>query len=178
MARAVLLSGFAAALLAALAGCGGARADAPPELPVDLLPALTGQVDCAGQSLVMVRQVRYDFTGDGVADALAAVRCDAGAGSPPSTVFALVAEAAGPRVAGTLLDAEAGEVVTEVTGSGPEAVVRGFAFSPDAPRCCPDLEVVHRYRWTGAKFDAGTRTATPLPSAQPGDDLPEDEGEE
>jgi hypothetical protein len=76
-----------------------------------------------------------------------------------------------------LLAAEAGEVVTEVTGSGPEAVVRGFAFSPDAPRCCPDLEVVHRYRWTGAAFDAGVRTATPLPSARPGDDLPQDEGD-
>jgi hypothetical protein len=178
VARAVLLSGIAAAVLAALAGCGGAKADAPPELPVDLLPALTGQVDCAGQPLVMVRQVRYDFTGDGVADALAAVRCDSGAGSPPSTVFALVAEKAGPRVAGTLLAAEAGEVVTEVTGSGPEAVVRGFAFSSDAPRCCPDLEVVRRYRWTGEAFDAGVRTATPLPSAQPDDEIPQDEGED
>jgi hypothetical protein len=89
-------------------------------------------------------------------------------------VFALVAAAQGPQVAGKLLDADAGEVVTEVSGQGPEAVVKGFAFSPAAPRCCPDLDVTHRYRWTGTAFDAGTRVATPLPTTAPGDDLPDD----
>lgn len=162
------------AVLAVLGGCGGAKADAPPELPIDLLPAISGQVDCGTQQVVMVRQYRYDFTGDGVQDALAAVRCEAGAGSPPSTVFALVAGPQGPQVAGKLLDADAGEVVTEVNGQGPEAVVKGFAFSSSAPRCCPDLEVVHRYRWTGTAFDAGTRVATPLPTTAPGDDVPDD----
>lgn len=166
---------IAVPVLAVLSGCGGAKADAPPELPIDLVPAMTGQVDCGGAPLVMVREYRYDFTGDGVADALAAVRCETGAGSPPSTVFALVAAAQGPQVAGTLLDAEAGEVVTEVGGQGPQAVIKGFAYSASAPRCCPDLEVVRRYRWTGAAFDAGVRSATPLPSAQPGDDEPLDD---
>ena len=167
-----------ACLLALLSGCGGAQASPPPELPVDLIPAVSGQVGCGAQPVVMVRQYRYDFTGDGVVDALAAVRCDTGAGSPPSSVFAVVAGPQGAFVVGRLLAAEAGEVVTEVSGQGPEAVVSGFAFSPTAPRCCPDLQVEHRYRWTGAAFDAGTRVATPLPSAQPGDDLPDDLGEE
>lgn len=126
----------------------------------------------------MVRQYRFDFDADGVPDALAAVRCDTGAGSPPSTVFAVKASPAGAVVVGKLLDAEAREVVTEVSGQGSEAVVSGFAFSPSAPRCCPDLEVTRRYRWTGQVFDAGTRVATPLPSAEPSDELPDDSGED
>ncbi|MGQ0466218.1 MAG: hypothetical protein ACT4QG_12945 [Sporichthyaceae bacterium] len=178
MGRARLWWVAAACSLAVLSGCGGAQAGPPPELPPDLLPALTGQVGCGTQPIVMVRQYRYDFDADGVEDALAAVRCDTGAGSPPSTVFAIKATPAGAQIVGKLLDAAAGEVVTEVSGQGPEAVVSGFAFSPTAPRCCPDLEVVHRYRWTGQAFDAGVRTATPLPSADPSDELPDDLSEE
>ncbi len=174
VARAVVPSVIAAGLLGLLSGCGGAQASAPPELPIDLLAAVTGQVDCGGDTMVMVRQYRYDFSGDGVQDALVAVRCDTGAGSPPSSVFALQAGEQGPLVVGKLLDGDAGEVVTEVTGQGSEAIVKGFAFSPTAPRCCPDLDVMHRYQWVGTAFGPGVRTATPLPTAQPSDDEPSD----
>ncbi len=53
-------------------------------LPDDLLPLLKGQVDCGGAKLLLVRQHLFDFTGDGVPDAIVAVRCDTeGMGSPP-----------------------------------------------------------------------------------------------
>jgi hypothetical protein len=119
--------------------------------------------------MVMVRQHRYDFSGDGAPDALVAVRCDVGAGAPPSAVFAVLNSATGPRVVDELLTPDAGEVVSDLTGIGPTAVITTFAFSPGAPRCCPDLQATHTYHWDGAEFDAGTRTATPLPSTAPGD---------
>ncbi|MGQ0844150.1 MAG: hypothetical protein ACT4QF_08440 [Sporichthyaceae bacterium] len=178
MARALLSCIATACLAVVLSGCGGAQASSPPELGPDLLPAMAGQVDCGDRPLVMVRQYRYDFDADGVPDALAAVRCDTGAGSPPSTVFAIKAAPQGALVVGKLLDGDAGEVVSDVSGQGAEAVVKGFSFSDDAPRCCPDTEVVRRYRWTGAGFDAGTRVETPLPAASAADELPEEpEGE-
>jgi hypothetical protein len=159
----------AALTLALLAGCGGGAPATVPQLPPDLLPELTGQLDCGGSGIVMVRQHRYDFSGDGVPDALVAVRCDVGAGAPPSAVFAVQAAPGGPRVVGQLLGLDAGEVVSDLSGAGPNAVVTAFAFSPDAPRCCPDLQATHTYSWTGTSFVAGRRTATPLPSAAPGD---------
>ncbi|HEY3603228.1 MAG TPA: hypothetical protein VGL04_01055 [Sporichthyaceae bacterium] len=160
----------AAVALVLLASCGGAAGPrGAAELPPDLGGVLSGQLDCAGSALVTIRQHRYDFTGDGVPDALVAVRCDAGAGAPPSAVFAVAATKAGPRVVDELLTPDAGEVVSELTGIGPTAVVTTFAYSPDAPRCCPDLAATHTYHWDGAEFDAGTRVATPLPSTAPGD---------
>jgi hypothetical protein len=165
-ARAVIV---AAVVLALLAGCGGSGSHGAAELPADLTDVLTGQLDCGGSAIVTVRQHRYDFTGDGVADALVAVRCDVGAGAPPSAVFAVAASTTGPHVVDELLTLDAGEVVSDLTGIGPTAVVTTFAFSPGAPRCCPDLQATHTYHWNGTEFDAGTRTATPLPSTAPGD---------
>jgi hypothetical protein len=163
----VVAAAVSALALLLLAGCGGGSRT--PALPSDLSDALTGQVDCADTGFVMVRQHRYDFTGDGVPDALVAVRCDVGAGSPPSAVFAVVAGPKGPQVAGELLGMDADEVVSDLSGSGSTAVITAFAYSPDAARCCPDLQATHTYHWTGAAFDAGTRRATPLPTAAPGD---------
>ncbi|MGQ0632916.1 MAG: hypothetical protein ACT4P1_18020 [Sporichthyaceae bacterium] len=159
----------AAAILIAmlLGGCGSgtaAPAVAPP-LPDELVPVLATEVDCAGAPLIQVRRHSYDFTGDGVGDALLAVRCDAGAGSPPSTVLAIAARPNGPEVLGELLAADAGEVVSNLDNTGTSAVITAFGYSADAPRCCPDLQVTRSFRWLGESFDSGMRVETPLPSA-------------
>lgn len=149
-----------------VAGCGGGGGAATAAaLPPELLDLLTTQVDCAGAPLVQVRQHRYDFTGDAVEDALVAVRCDAGAGAPPSAVFAVAARPGGPEVLDELLGPEQGEVVKDLDAVGPNAVVTTFGFGPEAPRCCPDLEVQHTFRWDGAAFGAPTTASTPLPDA-------------
>lgn len=159
----------AAALSVVLAGCGGSSQVAGAQaLPPELLPVLTAQARCTDGRLVQVRQHRYDFTGDAVGDALVAVRCDTGAGAPPSAVYAVAATADGAEVLDELLPAEQGEVVKDLGATGPTAVVTTFAYSPDAPRCCPDLEVVHRFRWDGTAFAPGTRQAAPLPTAAAG----------
>jgi hypothetical protein len=157
-------------VLAGLSACGGGAgsASAAP-LPAELLPLLVGQLDCAGRPLVMVRQHTFDFTGDGVPDALAAVRCDNGAGNPPSAVFAIAATRSGPQIVGRLLPQSADEIVSDLSGQDADAVVTAFAFGPSAPRCCPDLQAVHRYHWDGTAFDAGARTTAPLPTEGPTD---------
>jgi hypothetical protein len=157
---------IAAVALVLVSGCGrGGGPKTSAALPPELLDRLTGQVDCAGAPLVQVRQHRYDFTGDGVEDALVAVRCDAGAGAPPSAVFAIAATPGDPEVVDELLRPEDGEVVQNLAAVGPNAVVTTFGFGPDAPRCCPDLQVTHTYRWDGAAFADGTTQSTPLPEA-------------
>ena len=166
----MVAAAVSALALLVLAGCGGGGgATVAPALPADLTAVLTGQVDCGGSGIVTVRQHDWDFTEDGVPDALVAVRCNVGAGSPPSAVFAVAATASGPQVVDELLTPQAGEVVSDLSGTGPTAVVTTFAYSPDAARCCPDLQATHTYHWTGTAFDAGTRIATPLPSTAPGD---------
>lgn len=157
--------------LGILAGCGsgGGRPATAATLPDELIGLLTGQLDCGpGTALVLVRQNRGDFTGDGVADALAAVRCDTGAGAPPSAVFAIAARPQGPEVIDELLKPDLGEVVNGLEVTGSTAVVTTFGSSPDAPRCCPDLAITHTYRWDGVTFNDGTRVATPLPDAPAG----------
>jgi hypothetical protein len=150
----------------ALSGCGGSGGAATAEaLPPELLDLLTSQVECAGAPMVQVRQHRYDFTGDAVEDALVAVRCDSGAGAPPSAVFAVAAGAKGPEVLDELLDPDAGEIVKDLQAVGANAVVTTFGFGPDAPRCCPDLEITHTYRWDGAAFGDPASRSTPLPEA-------------
>lgn len=152
--------------LLVLTGCGSGGGPATAAaLPPELLDVLTAQVDCAGAPLVQVRQHRYDFTGDAVEDALVAVRCDAGAGAPPSAVFAVAARPGGPEVLDELLSPEKGEVVKDLQAVGPNAVVTTFGFGPQAPRCCPDLEVQHTFRWDGATFGEPTTASTPLPDA-------------
>ena len=160
------LGAAAVITLGVLAGCGGGGGSSTAAaLPPELLDLLTSQVDCAGAPLAQVRQHRYDFTGDAVEDALVAVRCDAGAGAPPSAVFAVAARPGGPEVLDELLSADRGEVVKDLQAVGPNAVVTTFGFGPDAPRCCPDLEVTHTFRWDGATFGAPTTASTPLPDA-------------
>lgn len=151
-----------------IAGCGGGGPALAAPLPPELLDLLKGQMDCAGAPLVQVRQHRYDFTGDGVEDALVAVRCDPGAGAPPSAVFAIAARPKGPEVVDELLKADAGEVVSDLEAAGPNAVVTTFGFSANAPRCCPDLQISHTYRWDGTGFDDGTAQSSPLPQAPSG----------
>lgn len=155
-------------VVAALAGCGGGSASSSvtPPLPDDLLPLVAAEVDCAGAALLQVRRHSYDFTGDGVADALLAVRCDAGAGSPPSTVLAIVARPGGPEILAEILAADAGEVVSGLDNTGASAVITAFGYSADAPRCCPDLQVTRSFRWLGESFDSGMRVETPLPSVE------------
>ncbi len=138
-------------------------------LPHDLSPTVTERMACGdirqvAVPVVTIREHRYDFTGDGVPDAIVAVRCDTGAGNPPSAVFALAAGLLGPEVVGELVDPAGGGVVSELRPDGAGLSVVSRAYSEDAPRCCPDVEVTYAFQWDGERFAPGGTTRRTLTS--------------
>lgn len=163
IAGAVLL-----AVLALLLGaCARTAAPAPvaASLPLDLAPAVAGEMACGSLGVKILRQELADFTGDGVPDAVLAARCDAGAGNPPSAVFALAAVPGGQGVPVRLLDPSRGDVLKDVRAHGPEVAVITFSYSPGVPRCCPDLEVTSQFHWDGSSVVPGAVTRAPLVAA-------------
>ena len=138
-------------------------------LPRDLSSAVTERMACgairgAAVPVVTIREHRYDFTGDGVPDAIVATRCDTGAGNPPSAVFAIAAGLSGPEVVGELVGPAGGGVVSDLRPDGAALSVVSRAYSADAPRCCPDVEVTYAFQWDGERFAPGGTTRRPLTS--------------
>lgn len=102
---------------------------------------------------VVVDQVLVaDVTGDGVPDALVRVRCDAAAGSPPSSLFAYAGGAdGGPTPLGPLVTERDDLLLGAVTVADGVVSVRATGWSgPDVPRCCPDVQRVLRWHWDGS----------------------------
>jgi hypothetical protein len=156
----------------ASAGCGSDQPDrdAGPAggLPADLVKTVTLPIDCGGIGVVKVIDERFDFDGDGTTDSILGVRCDAGAGSPPTGVYAVRATAAGPKVVGTLVSPEEGLVVRAVTAAPDGVRIEASGYSEDAPRCCPDLDVSYRFQWNGTTFEQLERNERPAsPAAEP-----------
>lgn len=155
-------------LLMLLAGCGNApiTSVSATVLPADLLPTVRDAMKCGAirkvpVPVVKIREKRYDFNADGVRDAVVAVRCDPGAGNPPSAVFAVAATPTGPVVE-QLIDPAQGDVVRELRPAGTELAVVSLGYSTDAPRCCPDVEVTYAFRWDGQRFAPGPTTRRPI----------------
>jgi hypothetical protein len=144
-----------AALLAVLAimlgGCGQASVpvSAAARLPLDLKPAVADRMACGNLGVTVIREKIADFTGDGVADAVVAVRCAAGAGNPPSAVFAVAATPDGVASPERLLDPAGGDVVKEIRAAAGEVAVVTYSYSAGVPRCCPDLQRTLRFHWDG-----------------------------
>jgi hypothetical protein len=85
--------------------------------------------------------LEFDYTGDRINDAVVAVECVVGAGSPPSQLFAFAATRSGPRLTQVLIAWDVDFLIERVwrIKMGRVLVVRGWAYSSDdLPRCCPD----------------------------------------
>jgi hypothetical protein len=84
------------------------------------------------------------------------VRCDAGAGSPPSAVLAYRPPAPGsaaPRLLGTLLSTDDDVLVTAIRFVSGRIEIAGTAYSgPTVPRCCPDRTFRATWTWSGSAF--------------------------
>lgn len=163
-----LVGAVLVAVLALLLGaCGQARdaVSVAAALPLDLSPALAGAMSCGTLPVAVIRKELADFTGDGVLDAVIAARCDAGAGNPPSAVFALAATPDGTGVPERLLDPARGDVLKDIRTAGQEVTVVTFSYSPGVPRCCPDLEVTSTFHWDGGRVVPGPVTRAPLVAA-------------
>ncbi|MGW6576133.1 hypothetical protein ACWGAN_28730 [Streptomyces sp. NPDC054945] len=117
---------------------------------------VTYPLDCKGAPQTVTTSAHGDLDGDGRPETVAAVRCDAGSGTPPHAIYVLVqdpAEGARPRVVATLLEAARRQTATELTVRDGlvTATLVGYS-SPDVPRYSPDTKQLAKWRWRDGKF--------------------------
>ncbi|MFD0354113.1 hypothetical protein ACFVHW_10270 [Streptomyces sp. NPDC127110] len=113
-------------------------------------------LDCKGAPHTVTETARGDLDGDGRPETVAAVRCDAGSGTPPHALYVLAqnpGEGSAPRVVATLLDAGQRRNVTGLTVRDGYVTARLLGYSsPSVPRYEPDVKQLAKWRWTGGKF--------------------------
>ncbi|MFE7100324.1 hypothetical protein [Streptomyces erythrochromogenes] len=118
--------------------------------------AATYPLDCKGAPQAVTATAQGDLDGDGRPETVAAVRCDAGSGTPPHAVYVLTqdpAEGSRPRVVATLLDTPQRQTATELTVRDRTVTASLLGYSgPEVPRCCPDKKQLAKWRWSDGKF--------------------------
>ncbi|WP_327419156.1 hypothetical protein [Streptomyces sp. NBC_01233] len=118
--------------------------------------AVTYPLDCKGAPQAVTATAQGDLDGDGRPETVAAVRCEAGSGTPPHAIYVLVqdrTEGARPRVVATLLDAGQRQTATELTVRDRTVTADLLGYSaPEVPRCCPDKKQLAKWRWNDGKF--------------------------
>lgn len=108
-------------------------------------------LDCGPHPTVVTHQVELDLDRDGRAETVAAVRCDAGGGTPPNGVYLLAGPADGSgaaEVTETLVDPADGMIVEElrISGGTVTALLLGYS-GDDVPRSDPDLHGEASWYW-------------------------------
>ncbi|MFF1409278.1 hypothetical protein ACFVX6_05675 [Streptomyces sp. NPDC058289] len=127
--------------------------------------AITYPLDCKGAPQAVTATAEGDLDGDGHPETVAAVRCDAGSGTPPHAIYVLAQDttkAAKPRVVATLLEAGRKQTATDLTVREGlvTASLLGYS-SPEVPRYSPDTKQLAKWRWTGGKFRQELTDSTP-----------------
>jgi hypothetical protein len=104
---------------------------------------------------VVEREASGDLDGDGRAETVAVVHCDAGISTPPDGIYVLTrgADGARVRVVATLADPKDRYTVEDfAVGEGAvTATLLGYS-SADVPTCCPDTEERVKWRWKNGAF--------------------------
>lgn len=136
-----------------------------PEAAAPDAHALTYPLDCKGAPQAVTDTAEGDLDGDGRPETIAAVRCDAGSGTPPHAIYVLAqdpANTANPRVVATLLEAARNQTATDLTVRDGlvTATLLGYS-SPEVPRYSPDTEQLAKWHWTGGKFRQELTDPTP-----------------
>ncbi|MGX9226179.1 hypothetical protein [Streptomyces albus] len=155
------------ATAAALAAVLGATALLQPATATTAPPRTTGAapdparahypLECGphASGIDVLDKASADFDGDGTPETVAAVRCAARGGTPPSAVFVLSRPAGAdrPRIAGTLVSAKEGMTVKDlaVRDTTVSATLLGYSSS-EVPRCCPDRQRKVKWEWRDGKF--------------------------
>ncbi|MER6318543.1 hypothetical protein [Streptomyces sp. NPDC001581] len=118
--------------------------------------AVTYPLDCNGAPQAVTATAQGDLDGDARPETVAAVRCEAGSGTPPHAIYVLTqdrTEGARPRVVATLLDTGKRQTVTELTVRDHVVTASLLGYSaPAVPRCCPDTKQLAKWRWSDGKF--------------------------
>ncbi|MGW4688569.1 hypothetical protein ACWEPM_27260 [Streptomyces sp. NPDC004244] len=129
-------------------------APAPADAPDPA--AVTWPLDCKGAPTAVTATAQGDLDGDHRPETVAAVRCDAGSGTPPHAIYVLArnpTDGAPPRVVATLLDTARRQTATDLTIRDGTITAHLLGYSsPDVPRYSPDVEQLAKWRWSGGKF--------------------------
>ncbi|MFD5510154.1 hypothetical protein [Streptomyces sp. NPDC059761] len=137
------------------AGPSTAPASAPQAAAPDPA-AVTYPLDCKGLPAAVTATAQGDLDGDGRPETVAAVRCDAGSGTPPHAIYVLAQDktpGAKPRVVATLLEAGKRQTATELTVRDGVVTASLIGYSsPQVPRYSPDVKQLAKWRWSGGKF--------------------------
>ncbi|MHC6629075.1 hypothetical protein ACYTFC_23810 [Streptomyces globosus] len=132
---------------------GGAAA---PQAAAPDAAAAAYPLDCKGAPVAVTATAQGDLDGDGRPETVAAVRCDAGSGTPPHALYVLTAgrePGAAPRIVATLLEAAARNSADDLTVRDGVVTARLLGYSsPEVPRSSPDVHRLAKWRWTGGKF--------------------------
>ncbi|MCX5587789.1 hypothetical protein [Streptomyces erythrochromogenes] len=149
----------AAGLVQPATGSPAAAEEPPAKGPQAAAPdaaAATYPLDCKGAPRAVTATAQGDLDGDGRPETVAAVRCDAGSGTPPHAVYVLTqdpGEGSRPRVVATLLDTPQRQTATELTVRDRTVTASLLGYSgPEVPRCCPDKKQLAKWRWSDGKF--------------------------
>ncbi|WP_327298552.1 MULTISPECIES: hypothetical protein [unclassified Streptomyces] len=154
MAGVVALAGVLAPDPATASQPGGKPAR--PHVAAPDPAAVTFPLECGGAGTTVTRKASGDLDGDGSPETVAAVRCDAGSGTPPTGIYVLTRPGTGdgrPRLVATLVSpADQQSVGALAIGDGAvTATLLGYS-SPDVPRWNPDVHQQVKWRWQGGKF--------------------------
>jgi hypothetical protein len=125
-------------------------------------------LECGPFGVLVTDRAAVDLDGDGRTETVAAVRCDAAGGTPPSGVYLLThpADGAGrPLVAATLVDPAEGMVVARLAAGDGTISARLVGYSsPEVPRSEPDLQGNAAWEWRDGRL---VLTAGPPPAPPP-----------
>jgi hypothetical protein len=145
-------------------GLTGPSAAPPAGTPLPTAPEfarvdwsrVTYPLACGGIPTTVVAVSGGDVGADGVPDAAVAVRCDAGAGSPPTELYVYAPPGAGdssPRRLATLVEQTDDVLLTTVAVDASGVRATGYAYSSArVPRCCPDERVDVRWARDDVRF--------------------------
>ncbi|MGP4110845.1 hypothetical protein ACTWP5_08005 [Streptomyces sp. 4N509B] len=134
--------------------------DAPSaDAPVVEAPSASAAsfpLDCGPYDVLVTAEESADIDGDGRPETVAAVRCDAAGGTPPSGLYVLAAaeeRGGAPRVAETLLDPAEQMTVELLEASSGTITARLLGYSsPDVPRAQPDLHAAVTWTWRDGRL--------------------------
>ncbi|GGK17537.1 hypothetical protein GCM10011583_56740 [Streptomyces camponoticapitis] len=124
-------------------------------LPAPDTAAVDFPLECGGAKALVTKEAVGDLDGDANPETVAAARCDAGSGTPPTGVYVLTGtkDAGAPRIVATLVDPADRQSVADLEIRDGVVRARLLGYSgPDVPGCCPDEERSPSWEWENGAF--------------------------
>lgn len=117
--------------------------------------AVAYPIDCGSATGIKVHDTFLVTPHPGHLVAVVLASCDAGAGSPPRSIFVYdgATSAIKPRLHQTLAADGLAHFTTRLRVEGSTVVATGSSYSSDSvPRCCPDGTFTSRWTWSGNAY--------------------------